>query len=142
MRWVQRGIWNARKGKLLCGIFVAVVVVVVVSSQKLCKCQSRSSKIVYSGSSVTMINDKPRPVRFEWRQAMDRAGARLVSETRRHGTKNGDLLWALTLNPGDPAVLRYTLDLPGRGRDRDRSGKRKSPAGFLRRGFAELCWRV
>jgi len=62
---------------------------------------------------VTLTNDTARPVTFEWRQTMDVAGATLVSESRRHGTRNGDLLWSLTLNPGEPAVLRYTIDAPG-----------------------------
>jgi hypothetical protein len=61
---------------------------------------------------VTLINDKATAAAFEWRQAMEETGVTLVSESRRHGTKNGDLLWAVALAPGARVELRYTLDTP------------------------------
>lgn len=61
---------------------------------------------------VTMTNDKAVPVTLEWRQAMDQPGASLVSASRPHGTRNGDLLWAVSLKAGEQAMLRYTLDVP------------------------------
>jgi hypothetical protein len=73
---------------------------------------SRSRKHNRDSLEVTLTNDKAIPVAFEWRQALDGAGGKVVSESRRHGAKNGDPLWAITLAPGARETLRYTIDTP------------------------------
>jgi len=61
---------------------------------------------------VTAFNDKPESADFEWHQAMDVAGMALVSQSRAHGTRNGDLVWALALKPGEHVLFRYTVEIP------------------------------
>jgi len=61
---------------------------------------------------VTLTNQKPGPVTVEWREVRSE-GATVPDENRAHGTRDGDFLWTVKLNPGERSMLRYTLDIPG-----------------------------
>ena len=49
------------------------------------------------------------PVTIEYRQPAQAQGFRVLSESKRHTTKNGDVLWTFKLKPGGRASLSYTF---------------------------------
>jgi hypothetical protein len=61
---------------------------------------------------VTLTNQKPGPVTVEWREIRS-GGATVADERRAHGTRDGDFVWTVKLDPGERNMLRYTLDIPG-----------------------------
>lgn len=61
---------------------------------------------------ITLTNQKPAPVNFEWHQFLIDT-AKIDEESQKHDIKNGDAIWAFSLAPGERKVLRYTLNEPG-----------------------------
>ena len=59
---------------------------------------------------VTIANDKPVPIRLEFRHGTTGSGLRIASESSRHGTKGGDPMWTLNLKPDERRVLTYTVE--------------------------------
>ena len=60
---------------------------------------------------VGLVNAKPIPARLELVERVDgREGARIVSESQRHQTKNGNPMWAVILQPNSHATLRYAIE--------------------------------
>jgi len=57
---------------------------------------------------VRFANDKPIPVSIEYRHPMQQ-DLRVVRESKRHTTKDDDLLWEMAMKPGERAVLTYTV---------------------------------
>lgn len=57
---------------------------------------------------VALANNKPEPVTLELRLEADRYT--LLSASRRHGRRYGDLTWTIRLKPGERQVLRYATE--------------------------------
>jgi len=58
---------------------------------------------------VRLGNDKPVPITLEYRQPSSGEGFRIVSESRSHAFKEGEIRWTFRLRPGARAVLRYSM---------------------------------
>lgn len=58
---------------------------------------------------VRFGNDKPVPITLEYRQPSNGEGFRIVSETRSHTLKEGEVRWTFRLRPGGRTVLRYSM---------------------------------
>jgi hypothetical protein len=62
---------------------------------------------------VRLGNDKPVPITLEYRQPSSGEGFRIVSESRSHTFKEGEIRWTFRLRPGARAVLRYSMQRSG-----------------------------
>jgi hypothetical protein len=58
---------------------------------------------------VRLGNDKPVPITLEYRQPSSGEGFRIVSESRSHTFKEGEMRWTFRLRPGARTVLRYSM---------------------------------
>lgn len=58
---------------------------------------------------VRLGNDKPVPITLEYRQPSGGENFRIVSESRSHTLKDGNIQWTLRLRSGERAVLRYSM---------------------------------
>ena len=74
--------------------------------------QKAKRKVRRTKIEVTAVNDKKDAATFEWHQAMDVAGMALVTQSRAHGMRNGDLVWGVVLAPGSHVAFTYTIDVP------------------------------
>ena len=58
---------------------------------------------------VRLGNDKPVPITLEYRQPQRGENFRIVSESRSHTLKDGNIQWTFRLRSGERAVLRYSM---------------------------------
>lgn len=59
---------------------------------------------------VVVANGRDRAVTLEYMHSPEEEGFRLVSSSRRHGSKQGGPLWTFRLRPGERQTLHYTVD--------------------------------
>lgn len=71
--------------------------------------RGRDHNEVRRAVEVRLGNDKPVPITLEYRQSAGTENFRIVSESRSHTLKDGNIQWTFQLKPGARAVLRYSM---------------------------------
>jgi hypothetical protein len=69
-------------------------------------------RIAQDQLEVTISNDKPVPIAFEFKQALYTGDTRIVTESMAHTMKPGGAVWTFALAAGEHTTLRYAVEYP------------------------------